>query len=64
MSKQITVYGFTAYDIESDTNDPRPVKATQEKIRTLPGALIIEASAEEIDASLLNEQGFYRPPKS
>jgi hypothetical protein len=64
MSKHVTVYGFTAYEIASDTNDPRTVKATREKIKTLAGALIIEASAEEIDASLLNEQGFYRPPKS
>jgi hypothetical protein len=64
MSQRVTVYNFTAYDIESDTDDRRPVKATREKIKTLAGAVIIEASAEEVDASLLDGQGFYRPPKS
>jgi hypothetical protein len=64
MPKQVTVYDFTAYDIESDTNDRRPVKATRKKIKTLAGAQIIEASAEEIDASLLDGQDLYRPPKS
>jgi len=63
VSKHVTVYDFTAYDIQTDTNDPRPVKATREKIQTLAGAQIIEASAEEIDASLLDGQGFYRPPR-
>lgn len=57
----VTVYAFTAYDIETDKDDHRPVKATREKIKTLAGAVIIEASAEEIDASLLDGQGFYRP---
>jgi hypothetical protein len=56
---KVTVYAFTAYDIGSDKNDPRP--ATREKIKTLAGAVIIDASAEEIDASLLDGQGYYRP---
>jgi hypothetical protein len=60
---KVTVYAFTAYDIESDKNDPRPVKATREKIKTLAGALLIEASAQEVDASMLDGQGFYRQPK-
>jgi hypothetical protein len=44
-------------------NDPRPVKATREKIKTLAGALLIEASAQEVDASMLDGQGYYRQPK-
>jgi hypothetical protein len=56
----VTVYAFTAYDIETDKQDPRPVKATRETIERI-GAVIIEASVEEIDASLLDGQGYYRP---
>jgi hypothetical protein len=62
--EKVTVYAFTAYDIGSDTEDPRPVKATREKIKTLSGAVIIEASAEEVDTSILDGQGFYRRPKA
>ena len=61
--EKVTVYAFTAYDIGSDTEDPRPVKATREKIKTLSGAVIIEASAEEVDTSI-DDQGFYRRPKA
>jgi len=61
--EKVTVYAFTAYDIGSDTDDPRPVKATREKIKTLAGAVIIEASAQEVDASLLDGQGYYRAPR-
>jgi hypothetical protein len=51
-------------DIGSDTEDPRPIKATREKIKTLSGAVIIEASPEEVDTSILDGQGFYRRPKA
>ncbi len=37
----------------------RPFKATRATIAKLAGALIIEASAEEVDASLVDGQGFY-----
>jgi hypothetical protein len=57
----VTVYAFTAYDISSDKEDQRLVKAMRGKINTLDGARIIEASAEEVDTSLLNGQGYYRP---
>lgn len=57
----VTVYAFTAHDIRSDKEDHRRVKAMRGKINTLDGARIIEASAEEVDYSLLNGQGYYRP---
>jgi hypothetical protein len=57
----VTVYAFTAYDISSDKEDTRRVKAMRGKINTLDGARIIEASAEEVDFSVLNGQGYYRP---
>jgi hypothetical protein len=57
----VTVYAFSAHDISSDKEDTRRVKAMRGKINTLDGAIIIEASAEEVDASLLNGQGYYRP---
>ena len=57
----VTVYAFTAHDIRSDREDHRRVKAMRGKINTLDGARIIEASAEEVDFSLLNGQGYYRP---
>jgi hypothetical protein len=58
---KVTVYAFTAYVISSDKEDKRRVKAMRGKINTLDGARIIEASAEEVDFSLLNGQGYYRP---
>jgi hypothetical protein len=58
---KVTVYAFTAYDISSDKDDHRRVKAMRGKINTLDGARIIEASAEEVDFSVLNGQGYYRP---
>ena len=54
----VTVYAFTAYHIGTNENDRRPVKATRATIAKLAGALIIEASAE-VDASLVDGQGFY-----
>jgi hypothetical protein len=57
----VTVYAFTGYDIRPDKEDTRRVKAMRGKINTLDGARIIEASAEEVDTSLLNGQGYYRP---
>jgi hypothetical protein len=57
---KVTVYAFMRYDIGSDRQDPRPVKALRETIRRIGGEPI-EASAEEIDESLLDGQGYYRP---
>jgi hypothetical protein len=59
--EKIRVYEFEAYDIATDREDPRPVKATREKIKELAGATVIEGSGEAVDASMLNGQGFYRP---
>jgi hypothetical protein len=60
---KITVYGFKAYSIDTDTNDPRPVKATRDKIATLKGAEEIPGTGEEIDQSMLNALGFYQPKR-
>lgn len=61
---KVTVYAFTTDDIEADVEDRRPVKATRETISRLAGALLIEASAEEIESSMLDGGGFYRPAKN
>jgi len=57
----VAVYAFTEYHIGTDKSEHLPVKATRATIARLTGAVIIEASAEEVDASLLDGQGFYRP---
>ncbi len=54
------VYSFTRYDIGTDQQEHRPVKATRETIERISAA-IIEASAEEVDDSLLDGLGYYRP---
>jgi hypothetical protein len=59
MSK-VTVYNYRIYDGANDTNDIRPVKATAEAIERFKG-MIVEGTAETIDASLLDGQGVYRP---
>ena len=56
----VTVYAFTRHDIGTDKEGHRPVKATRETIERISAA-IIEASAEEVDASLLDGLGYYRP---
>jgi hypothetical protein len=60
---KITVYGFKAYSIDNEKNEPRPVKATRDKIATLAGAEEIPGTGEEIDESMLNAIGFYQPKR-
>jgi hypothetical protein len=60
---KVTVYAFTAYHIGTDKDDHRAAKATRATITKLAGAVLIEASAEEVDSSLLDGQGVYRPKK-
>ena len=40
---------------------PPNVKGTCEAIRAIPGAMVIEESLEEIDPSLVDAKGFYKP---
>jgi hypothetical protein len=54
----VTVYAFTRYDIGTEAH--RPIKATRETIERISAA-IIEASAEDVDDSLLDGLGYYRP---
>ena len=57
----VTVYAFTGHHMGTDKSEHLPVKATRAAIARLVGAVVIEASAEEVDASLLDEPGFYTP---
>ena len=54
-----TVYRYRWYDISTDANEVRPIRGTREAIDCISGE-IIEDSAEEIDASLLDGNGFVR----
>ena len=55
----VTIYRFRKYDVTTDENKVRPLRATREAIENLKGE-IIEESAEEIDSSLLDGNGFLR----
>jgi len=54
-----TIYRFKKYNINTDENKIRPLRATREAIENLQGE-IIEESAEEIDSGLLDDNGFLR----
>jgi hypothetical protein len=55
----IPIWPMSRFTPELTRDDHRPIKATRATIAKLAGALIIEASAEEVDASLVDGQGFY-----
>ncbi|WP_395065541.1 hypothetical protein [Paraburkholderia silvatlantica] len=54
-----TVYRYKWYDVSTDSNKVRPMRGTREAIDRISGD-IIEESAEEVDASLLDGNGFIR----
>lgn len=58
-----TVYRYRWYDVSTDSNDVRPMRGTREAIDRISGE-IIEESAEEVDASLLDGNGFLRDDAS
>jgi hypothetical protein len=61
MRKQIvTVYSFTKYDPKSDRQIVSAYKATEEAIHRFE-AVRIDGTGEELDASLLDAEGRYRP---
>jgi hypothetical protein len=54
----VTVYGWNvAHRLLAPPNQ----KTTREAIGKIPGAMVIEESAEQIDAPLLDAVRFYRP---
>lgn len=56
----VTVYSFKRYDINADENPQMPRKATIEAIKACEGDPI-EGTAEEVDASRLDGNGFLKP---
>jgi hypothetical protein len=60
---KIRVYAFASSQPPKDGQLHTPYKATRETIATIPGALIIESSAEDIDETLLDTQGRYYPKR-
>lgn len=56
----VTVYSFKRYGIYPDENRQMPRKATLEAIKACEGAHI-EGTAEEVDASRLDGDGFLTP---
>ena len=62
-ARTAVVHSYRAYEIQNDTNEVRPVKATTETLKRI-GKKPIEGTAETIDASLLDGQGIYRPTLS
>ncbi len=55
----VKVFRFNVYDIQTDTNSIRPLRATREAIEKLKGEPIIE-SCEEVDSALLDGNGFIK----
>ena len=55
----VTVYRYKSYDVSTDKNNVRPLRATRAAIEEIRGE-IIEDSAEEIESSLLDGNGFVR----
>jgi hypothetical protein len=58
-----TVYRYRWWDTSNDSNDIRPVRGTREAIERISGE-IIEESAEEVDTSLLDGNGFIRDDRA
>jgi hypothetical protein len=62
MPKLVTVYTFLVGDRKSaDGTASSSFKATRQAIEKMPGATVIEASAEDVDPSAVDEDGRYRP---
>jgi hypothetical protein len=60
---RIMVYAFALADDSTETGaGQRRIKASREVIAQLPGATIIESSAEEVDLWQLDARGYYHPP--
>ena len=53
----VTIFSFTIYDIKTDTRVLSPRKGTLEAIAAVNG-VVIEKTAEEVQASQLDGNGF------
>lgn len=58
--KTVTVYSFVMTDYWPETSYLSPFKATKEAIRHSYGAEVLEATAEDVAISSLDDQGRYR----
>jgi hypothetical protein len=57
------VFAFSTPDVpQSEVH--HPFKALREVIERMPGAQLIETSAEEVDDTAIDSQGRYFPPQS
>ena len=56
--EMVAVYGFKRYDISRDEHSVLPYKGTAEYIRSIR-AEIIPGTTEDVDPSLIDEEGRY-----
>jgi len=56
--RKVKVYAFRLHG--SPAGDIQPIKGTRESIAKLMRGEPVEGTEEEVDASLLDEEGFYR----
>jgi hypothetical protein len=54
----VPIFAYKVWDIKSGSYKPGRYKATEEAIKRF-GAVRIDDTAEEVDASLLDEEGRY-----
>ena len=59
---KITVHNFLVPNIREDRFDIAKGKATEETIKSLPGCVVLDGTAEIIDDSLLTPSGRYHAP--
>jgi hypothetical protein len=57
----VKIYQYEVYDIETDRYHLKPTKGTQVAIESIGGRMKVE-SCEEVDASLLDGNGFIKIP--
>lgn len=57
---KVMVYAFTSEQASEQGHGTLHVKATREAIEKIPGATMIELSAEEVEERELDARGFYR----
>jgi hypothetical protein len=63
MSQLVTVYTFLVGNKKSgDGTASSSFKATRQAIEKMPGATVIEASAEDVDSDSVDENGRYQNP--
>ena len=56
---KVKVYYFRRYDIKTDEMVRSSRSATRETIAQIEGAVLLEETAQEVDKSELDDNGFY-----